>query len=180
MSRRPQISSSLGRDRPQLALGAYVVEVDGEGAQQLLGHEIDGLDVGIEEAGHVTLEEIGVGDVYAAQTQLHVEGRRQPLVEGGVGLDDVHPAADLGQVVRIDHRLPFIGGALDLGVLEPPVEHVLDEVVGGGHVAGFADGHADGFVALEAHQQELVVARPEEAGEAAEDAVDVHLPLGLS
>ncbi len=51
-------------------------------------------------------------------------------------------------------------------------------MVGGGDVAGFADSYPYGFVALEAHQKELVVTGPEEPGQAAEDAVHVHVPLG--
>ena len=66
------------------------------------------------------------------------------------------------------------------GILEPPGEHVLDEVVGGVCVAGLADGQPDGLVALEAHEQELVVAVAEEAGQTAEDAVHIHAVLGLS
>ena len=101
----------LRRDGAQLALGADLVEVHGQRAQQLLGDEVDRPDVGVQEARDVALEEVGVGDVDAAQAQLHVERRRQPLVERRVRLDDVHPAADLGQVVRVDHRLPVVGGA---------------------------------------------------------------------
>ena len=44
-------------------------------------------------------------------------------------------------------------------------------------VAGLADGHADSLVAFEAHEQELVVAVTEEHREAAEDRLDVHVPL---
>ena len=101
----------LGGDGAQLALRADLVEVHRQRAQQLLGDEVDGTDVGVQEARDVALEEVGVGDVDAAQPQLHVERRRQPLVERRVGLDDVHPAADLGQVVRVDDRLPLVGGA---------------------------------------------------------------------
>ena len=52
-------------------------------------------------------------------------------------------------------------------------------MVGGLDVAGLADGHADGLVALEAHQQELVVAVAEELREAAEDLLDVQVPVRL-
>ena len=159
----------LGGHRAQLALGADLVEVDGQGAQQLLGHEVDGPDVRVQEAGDVALEEVGVGDVDAAQPQLHVERGRQPFVQGRVRLDDVHPAADLGQVVRVDHGLPLVGGAVDLRVLEAPGEDVLHQMVHRLDVPGLADGDPDRLVALEAHEQELVVAIAEEEREAAED-----------
>ena len=81
-------------------------------------------------------------------------------------------------MVGIDHRLPVVGGALDLGVLELPREHVFDQVVGRLGVARLADSHPDGLVALEAHEQELVVAVAEERRESAEDLVDVHVPGG--
>ncbi len=168
----------LGGHSPQLALGAHVVEVHREGAEKLLGHEVDGPDVGVEEAGDIALEQVGVGDVDAAQPELHVEGGREALVQCRIRLDDVHPAADLRQVVGVDHRLPLVGGALDLRILELPGEHILDEVVGRCHVARLADGLADGLVALETHQQELVVALAEEAGEAGQDGVHVHVPFG--
>ena len=168
----------LGGDRAQLALRPDLAEVDREGAQQLLGHEVDGTDVGVQEPRDVTLEEVRVGDVHAAQAQLDVERRRETLVQGGVGLDDVHPAADLGQMVGVDHRLPFICGATDLRILEAPEEDVFDDVIGGFDVARLADGHADGLVTLEAHQQELVVAIAEEGGEAADDRLGVHMAIG--
>ena len=179
MSCRPQISSisvDTARSSPS---APDVVEVDRERAQKLLGHEVDGRDVGVEKAGDVALEQVGVGDVDAAQPQLHVERGGQTLVERWVGLDDVHPAADLGQVERVDHRLPLIGGSLDLRVLELPGEHVLDEVVGGECVAGLPDGDADGLIALKAHQEELVVALAEEPGESGEQPVDVGVALRL-
>ena len=99
----------LRGDRTQLALGPDLVEIHGQRAQQLLGDEIDGADIGVQEARDVALEEVGVGDVHAAQAQLHVESRRQALVQGGVRLDDAHPAADLRQMIGIDHGLPLIG-----------------------------------------------------------------------
>ena len=170
---------AVGRDGAQLALGAHLAEVHRQRAQELLGDEVDGPDVGVQKAGDVALEEVGVGDVHAAQAQLHVERGRQPLVEGRVRLDDVHPAADLRQVVRVDDRAPVVGGPADVGVLEAPRQHVVDQVVDGLYVGGLADGDPDRLVALEAHQQELVVTVAEEGGEAAEDALDVQVPFGL-
>ncbi len=170
---------AVGRDGAQLALGAHLAEVHRQRAQQLLGDEVDGPDVGVQKAGDVALEEVGVSDVHAAQPQLHVERRRQTLVERGVRLDDVHPAADLGQVVGIDDRSPVVGGAADVGVLKAPRQHVVDEVVDGLRVGRLTDGDADRLVALEAHQQELAVTAAEEGGEPAEDALDVEVPLGL-
>ena len=102
---------AVGRDGTQLALGAHLVEVHRQRAQQLLGDEVDGPDVGVQKARDVALEEIGVGDVHAAQPQLHVERRGEALVERRVRLDDVHPAADLRQVIGVDHRPPVVGGA---------------------------------------------------------------------
>ncbi len=167
------------RDGAQLALGSHLAEIHGKRAQQLLGHEVDRADVGVQKARDVALEEVGVGDEHAAQPELDVERRREPLVERGVRLDDVHPAADLRQMVGIDHRLPLIGGSPDVGVLEAPRKDVLDEVVDRLDVVRLADRHADRLVTLEAHQQELVVAVAEERGEAAQDPVDVHVPVGV-
>ena len=167
----------LRGDGAQLALRPDLVEVHGQRAQQLLGDEVDGPDVGVEEARDVALEEVGVGDEHAAQLELHVEGGGQPLEQRRVGLDDAHPAADLGQVVRVDHRLPLVGGAADVRVLELPVQDVLDEVVGRLDVAGLADGDPDRLVAGEAREQELVVAVAEERREAREDADGVGVPV---
>ena len=168
----------LGRDGAQLAFGTHVAEVHRERAQQLFGDEVDRPDVGVQEARHVALEEVGVGDVDAAQAELDVERRGKTFVERGVRLDDVHPAADLGQVERVDHRLPVVRRALDLGVLEAPVQDVLDDPVGGPGVAGLADRHADGLVALEAHEQERVTPVAEEDGEASQDALGIGVPFG--
>lgn len=88
----------LRGDRTELALRSHVVEVDGERPQELLGHKVDRPDVGVEEPSDIALEEICVGDVDTAQMQLHVERRGQPFVESRVGFDDVHPAADLGEL----------------------------------------------------------------------------------
>ena len=167
----------LRRHSAQLALSAHLTEVHGQRPQQLLGDEVDGVDVGIQKTRDVALEEVRVGDVHAAQAKLDVERRGEPLVQGRVGLDDVQPAADLGQVVGIDDRLPLVSGPLDVRVLEVPREDVLDEVIGRLEVAGFADGHPDRLVALEAHEKELVVAAAEEGREAGEDGVGVHVPV---
>ena len=161
----------------QLALRADLVEVHRQRAQQLLGDEVDGPDVGAQEARDVALEEVGVGDEDAAELELHVEGGGQPLEQRRVRLDDAHPAADLGQVVRVDHRLPLVGGAADVRVLELPVQDVLDEVVGRLDVARLADGDPDRLVAGEAGEQELVVAVAEERGEPGEDADGVGVPV---
>ena len=169
---------AVGRDGAQLAFGAHLAEVHRQRAQQLLGDEVDGPDVGVQKARDVALKEIGVGDVHAAQSQLHVERGGQALVERGVRLDDAHPATDLRQVIGVDDRPPVVGGAADVGVLEAPRQHVVDQVVDRLRVGGLADGDADRLVALEAHQQELVVAIAEEGGEAAEDAFDVHAAVG--
>ncbi len=75
--------------------------------------------------------------------------------------------------------VPLVGGPADVGVLEAPREDVLDHVVDRLDVARLADRHADRLVALEAHQQELVVAVAEEGGQAAQDLVDVHVPVGM-
>ena len=169
----------LGGDGAQLSFGADLVEVHRQRAQQLLGDEVDGPDVGVQEARDVALEEVGVGDEDTAQLELHVEGGGQPLEQRRVGLDDAHPAADLRQVVRVDHRLPLVGGSADVRVLEPPVQDVLDEVVGRLDVARLADRDADRLVAGEAGEQELVVAVAEELGEPGEDADGVGVPVRL-
>ena len=83
----------------------------------------------------------------------------------------------LGRWIRVDHRLPLVGGAVDVGVLELPVEDVLDEVVGGLDVAGLADGDPDGLVAGEAGEQELVVPAAEERREPREDLDGVRVPV---
>ena len=166
-------------DGAQLAFGTHLVEVHRQCPQQLFGDEVDGPDVGVEEARDVALEEVGVGDEHAAQLELHVERGGQALEQRRVGLDDAHPAADLGQVIRVDHRLPLVGSAADVGVLELPVQDVLDEVVGGLHVARLADRDADRFVAGEACEQELVVAIAEERREPFQDADGVGVPVGL-
>ncbi len=155
----------LGRHRAELAFGPHLVEVDRERAQQLLGHEVDGADVGGQETADVALEEVGVVDEHAAQPELHVESGGQPLVEGGVRLDDPHPAADVRQVERVHDGLPLVGGPADVGVLEPPRKQVVDQVVGGSGSARSADGRPDGLVALEAHLRVEALALVEEAGE---------------
>ena len=173
-----QISSSSVDTARSSPSAPTSLKYTGKARRELLGHEVDRLDISIQEAGHIALEQVGVGDVDATQPQLHVQSRREPLIERRVRLDDVHPTADLGEVVGVDHSLPLVGGSLDIGVLKAPVEHVLDKVVGRRHIAGLADGDPDGLIALKTHEQELVVASAEEAGQPAEHHVRIRMTVG--
>ena len=169
----------LGRDRAELAFGPHFVEVDRECAQQLLGYEVDRADVRGQKAADVALEEVGVADEHAAQPELYVESGCQPFVERGVRLDDPHPTADVRQVERVHDGLPLVGGAADIGILEPPREQVVDEVVGRPGGARPADGRADGLVTLKAHLREESLALVEETREQLEQVVEVGVPGGI-
>lgn len=167
------------RYRPEFALRPDLAEIGRESPEELLGHEVDGPDVGVEEAGYVSLEEVRIGDEHAAQPELHVQCRRELLVEGGIGFDYPHPAADLRKVVGVDDRLPLLRRLSDLGILEFPVQDVLYDVIGRLRVPGPSYGGADSLVALEPADQEPVLALAEESGQPAQDPVHVRMSVRL-
>ena len=91
----------VGGDVADLALGANLIEIDGEDAGELFHLLIIRRDIGVEDLGDLPLEQVGVAEEDAAQLQVHNQGGEQ-LLHGELGvLDEFEPHTNILDMILI-------------------------------------------------------------------------------